>query len=347
MSADINVLLVDDEEMVLNSIRGFFELETDYNLFTSTNPTEAISILVDTPMNVIISDYLMPDMNGIEFLIEAKNKQPKATRIMLTGYADKENAIRAINEADIYQYIEKPWDNDQLLIVIKNAIERTDLLAEIQQKYEEIRKAYVGTIFRLAAASEMFDEGTYSHLMRISRFSEKLAVLSGEDGEFCYNIRYASIMHDVGKVGVPRRLLTINGRLETDEFSKIKLHADIGSVILRNPENMLLEMANQIAHYHHERWNGNGYPEGLKGEEIPKAARITAIVDVFDALMSERPYKPPYDAERVRKIIGEEAGEHFEPKLAALFLEHFEEFVDIYRQISSLDRDEMNRLLFE
>ena len=344
---EANILILDDEPMVIKSIRSFLELETDYKLHASTSPFDALKLLERHDVDVIITDYLMPEMNGIEFLLEVKKKNIESTLIILTGYGDKKNAIKAINEVGIYQYIEKPWDNEGLLIVINNAIERVNLLAEIQQKYVEIRKAYLGTIYRLATASEMFDEDTYSHVLRISFFSQKLAALSGEDSEFCYNIKYASMMHDVGKIGIPKELLTKQGALNAEEFEVIKSHSTIGGIILKNPDNQLLEMANKIALYHHEMWDGQGYPEGLVGEEITKAARIVAVADVFDALMSKRTYKPPLSQEKVRKIIEEKKGNHLDHEIAASLLENFDTFVKIFKEVSSMESEDISNNLFQ
>jgi len=343
---EVNILLVDDEEMVLDSLQQLIELETDYIVHTSANPLNALELLEKNEIDVIITDYLMPEMNGIEFLIEAKKMISNSTLIMLTGYADKENAIRAINEVGIYQYIEKPWDNEDFLIHVKNAVERVDLLGEIQRKYIEVRKACEGTVYRLAKASEMFDEDTFHHILRISLVSEKLAELSGEDEEYCYNIKYASMMHDVGKIGIPKEILTKEDKLSREEFEVIKNHPEIGAAILNNPENQLLQMANEIAHYHHEKIDGKGYPTGISGEKIPKSARIVAIADVFDALLSERSYKASLSKKEVKECLTENKGTHFDSELVDLFLDHFDIFIKIYEEISSIKGEDISKVLF-
>ncbi|MCP4727528.1 MAG: HD domain-containing protein, partial [bacterium] len=327
--------------------RSFLELETEFNVLTSTSPVKALEILGQNDIEVIITDYLMPVMNGIEFLLEVKKREIESTFIILTGYADKENAIKAINEVGIYYYVEKPWDNEDLLIIIKNAIERMDLLNEIQKKYDELNKAYISTIYRLTTASEMFDEDTYGHILRISLISEKLAELTGENEEYCSNIKFASMMHDIGKIGIPKELLTKKGKLEPEEFNIIKDHSHIGAVILKNPENQLLEMAKDIAYHHHENWDGKGYPKGLVKESIPKSARIVAIADVFDALLSKRSYKPSLPKEEVLKIIQEETGRQFDDSIADIFLENFDMFIQIYKDVSAMDRNDIADNLFQ
>ena len=136
------VLILDDEEMVLTSLRSFFELETDYEIVTFTSPIEALEYTKKNKINLVVSDYLMPEMDGISFLAKVKEIDPNATRIILTGYADKENAIKAINEVSLFQYIEKPWDNDNLKLVIRNGIDKQKLLNELESKVVEIKKAY-------------------------------------------------------------------------------------------------------------------------------------------------------------------------------------------------------------
>ncbi len=136
------IVLVDDEEMVLTSLNTFLSLETDYNVFTFTSPKEALQFIRENEVHMVISDYLMPDMDGITFLGDVRRIKPGAIRIILTGYADKENAIKAINEVGLFQYIEKPWNNDDLLIIIRNGLEKQRLMKQLQKKIEEINKAY-------------------------------------------------------------------------------------------------------------------------------------------------------------------------------------------------------------
>jgi len=136
------IVLVDDEEMVLTSLNSFLTLETEYDVYTFTSAKEALKFIEDSEVDIVISDYLMPEMDGITFLGQVRNIKPEIPRIILTGYADKENAIKAINEVGLYQYIEKPWDNDDLLIILRNGLEKQRLMKKLQQKIEQINKAY-------------------------------------------------------------------------------------------------------------------------------------------------------------------------------------------------------------
>lgn len=139
---DARILLVDDEDMVLTSLSAYLELETDYDVVTFTSAKEAIGYVDQNPIDLVMSDYLMPEMDGIAFLAQVKERQPEAPRIILTGYADKENAIKGINEVGLYQYIEKPWDNDALLLILRNALEKRELVSKLQNKIQQINDAY-------------------------------------------------------------------------------------------------------------------------------------------------------------------------------------------------------------
>lgn len=141
-NAKSRILIVDDEDMILTSLSSFLELETDYEVVTFNSAKEALKYVKDNKIDLVISDYLMPEMDGISFLAKVKEIDPQATRIILTGYADKENAIKAINDVGLFQYIEKPWNNDDLKIVIRNGLEKQKLMRELQMKIEEIQKAY-------------------------------------------------------------------------------------------------------------------------------------------------------------------------------------------------------------
>ena len=134
------IVIVDDEDMVLRSLRSFLNLETDYNIETFTSPKKALESLDSKPLDLVISDYLMPEMNGIDFLLQVKRLHPFSTRVLLTGYADKENAIKAINEVGLYQYVEKPWDNEELKLIIQNGLERRFLMERLQEKIEEVQR---------------------------------------------------------------------------------------------------------------------------------------------------------------------------------------------------------------
>lgn len=195
---------------------------------------------------------------------------------------------------------------------------------------EELHNAHLDTIRRLALAAEFKDGETGAHLERVSVYSEHLALWYGLSEQDVADIRDAAPMHDIGKIGIPESVLLKPGKFSDEEWEVMKTHSLIGERILSNPGSELMRRAREIAGGHHERFDGKGYPRGLKGEEIPIAARIVAVADVFDALTMARPYKPAFSVEKAVGIIQEERGRQFDPVLADLFVEGVGELVGLF-----------------
>lgn len=187
------------------------------------------------------------------------------------------------------------------------------------QLHDDLQAAYKDTIFRLAAAAEFKDHDTRLHLERVSRYSRLIAAAAGKDDEWCDRLALASPMHDIGKLGVPDAILKKPGKLDESEWAEMYRHPGYGGEILANSENELLRMSERVARGHHEKWDGTGYPDKLKGEAIPLEARIVALADVFDALTSRRCYKPAFSLNDALKIIYDGAGKHFDPALVDAF----------------------------
>ncbi len=196
-----------------------------------------------------------------------------------------------------------------------------------------LQTSYADTIQRLVIAAEYRDEETGNHILRMSRYCALIAEKHGFDQENTAAILLAASMHDVGKIGIPDAILLKKGRLSKGEFEIIKSHTTIGARILGESKALVLQWAGQIALFHHEKWNGLGYPKGLGGTTIPLVGRIAAIGDVFDALTSRRPYKEPFPAEMAFEIIEQDRGVHFDPDLARLFLKHRDEVMRIKEEI--------------
>jgi putative two-component system response regulator len=206
-------------------------------------------------------------------------------------------------------------------------------LLELRTTHKELQEAYLDTIYRLALAAEYKDEETGNHIVRMSRYCSLIAEkmdLSSRDIE---NIRYASPMHDIGKIGIPDSILLKPGKLTPEEFEIIKTHTIIGAKILANSRAEIIQVAQQIALSHHEKWNGNGFPQGLAASDIPITARIVGIVDVFDALISRRPYKEPYPVDVALEIIEEGRAERFDPELVDVLVDNIDEILQIEREI--------------
>jgi CRP-like cAMP-binding protein len=195
--------------------------------------------------------------------------------------------------------------------------------------HEELQNAHLETIRRLAMAAEFKDDNTGTHLERVSRYSETLAQGAGLSDQMVADIRHAAPMHDIGKIGIPERILLKPGRLTADELRVMQAHPTIGGRILANPGSGLMRRAREIALGHHERFDGTGYPDGEQGEDIPLSARIVALADVFDALTTARPYKAAFPPERAAELIHRERRRHFDPVLVDLFEAHFETFSNL------------------
>jgi len=205
----------------------------------------------------------------------------------------------------------------------------------LKEAHEELEEAYLDTIHRLALAAEYKDEDTGDHIIRMSRYSALLSEKLGLSSNEVRNIIYAAPMHDIGKIGIADSILLKPGKLTEEEFSIMKTHFIIGANLLAYSKSEILQVAEQIAISHHEKWNGKGYPQGLAGEKIPLVGRIVGLADVFDALISKRPYKDPFPADKAIDIIKNERGEHFDPQVVDVFLENINEFLKIKEEMDS------------
>jgi len=223
----------------------------------------------------------------------------------------------------------------------KYAEDLNKTILELKTTHEELEKAYLDTIHRLVLAAEYKDEDTGDHIVRMSRYSALIAEKLGLPDKEVKNILYAAPMHDVGKIGIPDKILIKAGKLTEEEFEIIKTHSTIGAKILANSKAEILKIAEQIAISHHEKWNGKGYPQGLAGDNIPMPARIVGLADVFDALTSKRPYKDPFPVEVALDIIKKDRGQHFDPNVIDVFLENIDEIVKIKEKVGSAEDDSL------
>lgn len=335
------VLIVDDEEIITYSLSMHLSLSTNLNILTSNDPANALKEIRERDIDLVISDYLMPGMNGIEFLTEAKKINEDITLILLTGYADKENVIKAVNQVGVYYYIEKPWDNDSLIKIINNGLEKASLIKQLKKKILEIEdsrneinrlynilekdyrvqvESIENVMVSLAYILEAKDKYTVGHTQRVSEYAVKLAGKIGLEQERIEKLRMAGLIHDIGKIGVPEVILNKPGKLNEEEFELVKAHTVIGGNICRPLVNFS-DLYDMIRH-HHEKLNGSGYPDGLKEDEISIEARILSVADVFDALYSDRPYRSKLPLEKVIDILKEESDKrNLDPNLVDKFIE--------------------------
>lgn len=322
------ILIVDDEKMITDTLSTLIEMVLDYEVITLNDPEVLFNsnFLSIEEFDMVISDFMMPKKDGIEVLKAIKSIQPDVIPILLTGYSDKSNAIKSINEVGLYYYLEKPWDNDQLITIIKNGIEKKQLEEQIKRDYviirkrnEEITRLYdimqkdfkneqnnmYNVITSLANIVEAKDSYTEGHTRRVSALSKMIGQnLEFEDERLRY-LEFAAIVHDIGKVSTPDQILNKPGKLTKQEFDIIKEHPEVGERILK-PLTSLKAVLHPIRH-HHEKLDGSGYPDGLKGDEIILESRILAVADIFDALYTDRPYKKGFSIDQTLSILKEEA----------------------------------------
>ncbi len=310
------VLFVDDEQSIRNAIERMYLERDDLRCLFAASGQEGLDILAKEDVWVVVSDYLMPGMRGIEFLSKAKGIRPDTIRIMMTAYADLTIAIDAINKSEAYRFVTKPWNNKELMDTVDEALMRYQLIQSLSADDETV-------YLSLAQTVELKDPYTKGHCDRVARYAVTLARAAGLSDELVSDIKHGSWLHDCGKIGVPESVLNFPGSLSEDDLETVMQHPRWGSEVARQAR--MSDVVINIILYHHERFNGKGYPSGLKGDDIPVEARIVAIADVFDALYSERPYRKAYDFERVMEIMHEMTEDHFDPRLMELFLPIAEE----------------------
>jgi len=288
---------------------------------------------------LILLDVVMPEMDGYEVckILKSCKSTKNIPILFITAMDGKQDEAKGL-ELGAIDYIPKPINPPIVISRIRNQMNlhfhQVHLEELVVQRTSQLRQGYIDTVNRLTLASEYKDEETGAHIKRISFYTKEIAQQLGMDQEFCDAIFYASPMHDIGKVAIPDAVLLKQGPLDDEEWQVMKTHATIGAKILEKSESPLLQVAFDIAGCHHERWDGKGYPRGLKGDEIPLVARIMNIADQFDALRSKRPYKPGFDQKKTISIITEGDGrtmpDHFDPDVHAAFIKITDVFADIF-----------------
>jgi putative two-component system response regulator len=343
-----SILVVDDQAQNIELLEAFLSPQ-GYEVLAAGSGSEALERLSADRIDLVLLDVVMPGMDG--FALTRKIRQDKANLllpiVLVTALREREDRIKGI-EAGCDDFISKPIDKMELLARVRSLLKvkayndllanyREDLELEVARRTEELRRALerikdasLETIYRLSVASEYRDENTGAHIMRVSRYAAAIARRLGLDASTVESILYAVPMHDVGKIGIPDRVLMKPASLEPAEWEMMKRHTVIGAKILEGSKAEYISIAETIALCHHEKWDGSGYPNGLKGKDIPLTARIASIADVFDALVSRRPYKEPFGAERALAIIDEGKGRHFDPEVVAAFLAVKGEILEIW-----------------
>ncbi|WP_298941007.1 two-component system response regulator [uncultured Psychromonas sp.] len=331
------ILVVDDNPMNIELMEAYLEPK-GYKIIAATRGQEALDILDNQAIDLILLDVMMPGISGFEVTRKIRNDASSKyiPIILITALSEKKERIEGI-EAGCDDFITKPVDKNELYSRVKSLLKIKDyndlkdnyqaqLEAEVASRTASLEKAILSlkaasleTINRLTKAAEYKDEETGAHIQRMSLYSEAVARSFGLDETMTENILFSACMHDLGKISTPDNILLKPGKLDADEWVIMKQHTVVGAQILTGSDSEVIQLGEIIARSHHERWDGSGYPDGLKGSDIPIAARIVAIADVFDALSSERPYKKSFSEDKTFSIIKEGSGSHFDPAVVDAF----------------------------
>jgi putative two-component system response regulator len=351
------ILVVDDQPQNIELLEARL-VPQGYEIITASNGEEALEKLSGNQVDLILLDVMMPGMDGFEVTrrIRKNDKARLLPIVLVTALRETEDRVKGI-EAGCDDFLSKPFDKMELLARVKSLLKvkaYNDLMcnyrkeleaavikrtAELNHALERIKAASLDTIYRLSVASEYKDEDTGAHIRRMSRYSAAVARQMGLDENTVETILYAAPMHDLGKIGIPDRILLKPGKLDPPEWEIMKQHPAIGASILKGSDAEFIRLGENIAMSHHEKWDGSGYPNSLKGIEIPVAGRIAAIADVFDALTSKRPYKEPFSVDKSLAIIRKGNGSHFDPDVVEAFFAVQDEILAIKKQYDDVDQN--------
>jgi putative two-component system response regulator len=352
------ILIAEDEEEIREELVESLA-DDGFECVEASNGEEGLDLLRrDTEITLVLSDILMPGISGLEMIDAAQSefgKDRDLAFIIMTGHGGTKEAIEAL-KLGVMDFLVKPIDLDHMLHVVRRAEEvvllrhasrhyKAGLKVDVQTKTLEIRKllsnlenAYRESLECLATAAEYKDPETGNHIRRIGEYAQLIAKELGWSKERQHLMFLAAPLHDVGKIGTPDGVLLKPGKLDSDEVAIMKQHAQNGYDILSHSKQPVMQAAANIARNHHERWDGGGYPRGLKGTEIPIEARITALADVYDALRSKRPYKAEFDQEKTLSIMldgdGRTDPSHFDPELINILREMADKFDGIYSKFA-------------
>jgi len=337
------MMIVDDDPSVGLALQRILRREGRRILLCASGE-EALKRMDDHDIGVVVSDQMMPGIDGTTLLETIRYRRPDIVRVLMTGYSSENRAIEAVNRSNIFGYIAKPWKNSELRTVIDRAFHHHTMLQGqydnllavadsptesdfVRQNLDNIQNHMLervqtverDAIIMLAQAAEAKDDDTGEHVYRLGQIARRICLALGLEGQQVEEIGFFSMVHDVGKIHVPDRILKKPGPLDDEEWEIMRQHTVFGEHII--VDRPIYRIARQIARSHHERWDGTGYPDGLKGRAIPLAARIVAVADVFDALTHARPYKPAWPVAQAIEEIHRLSGKAFDPQVVKAFLE--------------------------
>ena len=362
------IVIVDDEPINVKVVQKYLKLAGYQQFATTTDATTALDLIRAEQPDVVLLDVMMPGINGLEILAELRRSDESLDLpvIILTAACDRETKLAAL-QAGATEFLGKPVDAVELQARVRNVLvakahrdrvrnHAWELEREVAIRSAELANAHREVILALAKVGEYRDNETGNHVVRVGRYAAAIAQRLGMDADFVARIQQAAALHDIGKVGIPDAILLKPGKLDEIEFERMQLHcgygrsvcasgaedapdrfeshASAGRAITNTGSSPILRMAATIAYTHHEKWDGTGYPSGLRGEQIPIEGRITAVADVFDALTTERPYKRAFSVDESLAIMKDQRGRHFDPMVLDAFLKAIDEIVRVCCEFS-------------
>lgn len=335
------VLIIDDTEINLILFGALIKKLDNCQSHSFASPLDGLAWAATHTPDLVIVDYMMPDIDGLEFIqrFRALPNCADVPILMITANDQKQVRYRAL-DSGANDFLAKPVDKVEFLARAKNMLSLSSarrkladhaewLSSEVRKATEVILQRERDTVFRLCKAAEFRDPETGAHILRMAHYSQLIAKKLGLPPDEQELLLEAAPMHDIGKVGITDNILLKPGRLDAAEFEIMKQHAAFGYELLKNSNSRVLQAGAEIALGHHEKYDGSGYPQGLKGEAIPIFSRIVAVADVFDALTSERPYKKAWSLEQAVDFLNAGSGTHFDPQCVQAFLDGFDDVLAI------------------
>ncbi|MCH7651870.1 MAG: response regulator [Nitrospinae bacterium] len=335
------ILVVDDEATNVKLLEHLLHQNGFRSVRGITDPRDVVALYQEFRPDLVLLDLNMPYMDGIEVMEEIQKieKETYPSIVVFTADNNDEAKIRSLL-AGALDFLGKPFDVVEVIARIKNVLnvrllhnrvnyQNKVLDQKIRERTQELADTRLEVVQRLGRAAEYRDNETGMHVIRMSRYASLFGEAMNWSPDQCELLLHASPMHDIGKIGIPDRILLKPGKLDAAEWEIMKTHADIGGKILSGSHSRLMQMAESIARTHHEKWDGSGYPGRLKGEEIPMEGRLVAVCDVFDALTSERPYKNEWPVEQAIQELKNNSCRHFDPDLISKFSDILPEILKI------------------
>ena len=342
-NSSYKILAVDDEQGIIDSLSIFLK-RSGYSFTGITDPEEAIERIKNEHFDLLLLDFIMTPLHGDQVVEEIRKFNKELYILLLTGHKDLAPPLETIKRLDIQGYCEKSDKFDQLLLLIESGIKSVEQMKEIKSineklshTYKQLEQAYMECIQTLRYTVEAKDTYTRGHSDRVSAYSVLIGKKLGLSDEDLRRLEIGGLFHDIGKIGVPDTILQKAGKLSENEYSEIKNHPTIGAHILSTAS--IFQDILPIVKYHHERYDGKGYPEQLSGENIPYLARITSVADTFDAMTSKRSYRDSLPLDTVISEFENCSGTQFDPEIAKVFIDILKNDYDKIREIQEKHKE--------